>query len=334
MAGARSQVGRRHGHPHAGYAQEPVELSPALDPKDWLRVPGHEACGEFFAFQRLHGRLDRGFPDSHEARSLPKLAAGYAKGEVVVADRGFCSYANIASLSGIGCDSVFRLHQARKVDLRKGKALGPMDRIVEWKRPQRPRGFSAEQWSLVPSKLTLRVLRFRPAVAGFRSREIVLVTTLTDARAYPKSELQNLYMKRWAVELRFRELKTTMGMETLRCKSPKMMRKELRMHVIAFNLVRAMMLESLSMTFARIERISFKAAVASLRLFRAELPASASAKRIREVRKELIAAIAASTVPDRPGRSEPRAVKTRPKGYQLLTFPRRMMKISKSRKAS
>src|SRR5271167_813320 len=163
--------------------------------------------------------------------------------EILLTDRGFCSYLDIAQLLGRGVDCVMRLHQGRgNPDFRRGRKLGQNDRIVVWhKPPQRLPHWSKEEYDQLPKTLTLRILRFEITVPGFRSKEVILVTTLLDPKLYPSQELAKLYFRRWNVELHFRQIKTMLGMDVLRCLTPRMVLKELAMHRIAYNLIRALM---------------------------------------------------------------------------------------------
>jgi len=164
-------------------------------------------------------------------------------GEILLADRGFCSYLDIAQLLGRGVDCVMRLHQGRgKPDFRRGRRLGQNDRLVLWhKPPQRLPHWSKKEYDQLPKTLTLRILRYAITVPGFRSKEVILVTTLLDPKLYPAQELEKLYFRRWNVELHFRQIKTMLGMDVLRCLTPRMVLKELAMHRIAYNLIRALM---------------------------------------------------------------------------------------------
>ena len=181
---------------------------------------------------------------------------------MVLGDRGFCSYANLALLVERGAHAVMRAHQMRQLDYRQGKGLGSYDRIVTWIRPTAPgSGWSRDDWDALPKQLRLRIVRIKVEIQGFRVHQYDLVTTLTDADIYTKDELAELYFRRWAVELFFRQIKTTMGMEKLRCRTPEMARKELRMHLIAYNLIRGLMQEAAAQESTRLERVSFKGAV-------------------------------------------------------------------------
>lgn len=271
---------------------------------------------------------------SHECRIFRQMLHLFNKGDVALGDRGFCSYANLAMLTEKGVHAVLRLHQRRGTDFREGKCLGPHDRLVNWSRPAaRATGWSREQWKALPEELTLRVVRIMIEVKGFRVQQYDLVTTLTDTDIYTKKNLARLYFRRWAVELYFRQIKTTMGMEKLRCKTPDMVRKELRMHLIAYNLIRALMQEASHLEDVRLDRISFKGAVDTLRQFLSALNATKNRPRAQKrIIDEMLTIIAKETVPERLNRSEPRAVKERPKSYPWLTSHRSVYIVSKSRK--
>jgi len=263
----------------------------------------------------------------HESLLFRELYKKLQPGDVVLADRGFCSYAALASLQERGVDSVMRLHQKRPADFRQGKALGPEDRLVTWLKPaQRPEAWSAAEFAAAPDTLTLRMIRLRVSAKGFRTRSVVLVTTLLDAELYPADKLRELYGERWSVELHFAQIKTTLAMDVLRCKSPEMIVREVALHRIAYNLVRSLMQRSANLHHVPLRRISFKGALDTLRHWSAVIAAAGeSPRKQNQLITEMLAAIARDPVPERPQRSEPRAKKRRAKNYQLLTRPRRQM---------
>ena len=246
---------------------------------------------------------------------------------LALADRGFSSYTLLALFWLQGVWSLFRLHHARPADFRKGKRLGPKDRLMVWRKPwlwQRPRYLPKTIWNLIPQELSVRVVRFTLDVPGFRSESVTLVTTLLDAKAYPAEELARLYARRWHIKLWFRDIKTSMGMESLRCKSPKMVHKELEMFFIAYNLIRCLMTQASFSQLAPLERLSFKGTVDSVRQFAAAIAQAPSPRKQKQLMAQLLVIIAQDQVPDRPGRRKPRAVKRRPKPYPLLNRPRRL----------
>ena len=164
---------------------------------------------------------------AHESPLLRQILPVLPAGTVLLADRGFASYSNLGLCQERQIDAVMRLHQARKVDLRRGTRLGKEDRLVLWKRPQRQQGWSKDQCKQLPKSLPVRIVRLPIQCCGFRVRTLLIVTTLTEAELYPKEALGELYLRRWQAELYLRDMKTTMGMEQLRCKSPAMVQKEL-----------------------------------------------------------------------------------------------------------
>lgn len=254
---------------------------------------------------------------------LFRLRQLFQSGDLLLADRGFASYVLMALLERMGVACLFRLHQARPHDMRRGIRLGKNDRLMVWPKPnQKPRYLPKALWRQVPEELIVRVLRVQAHIPGFRTQSVTLVTTLSDAQTYPAHELGELYLRRWRIELWWRQLKSSMGMEVLRCKSPAMAHKELEMYLIGYNLVRCLMAESASLHEKPLEQISFKGTVDTLRQYSPLIARAPSRKKQNRLLQKLLQALALDLVPDRPGRREPRAVKRRPKPYPLLTKPR------------
>ena len=177
-------------------------------------------------------------------------------------------------------------------------------------------------WKRIVAQLSVRVIRFSLEVPGYRAQSVTLVTTLLDAQAYPAQELARLYARRWCVELWFRDIKTTMGMEELRCKSPGMVHKELEMFFIAYNLIRCLMVQAGQVGDVPVQWLSFKGTVDSARQFSLAIAQATSRKKQQQLIGQLLEIIARDQLPDRPDRCEPRAVKRRPKPYPLLNRPR------------
>ena len=270
---------------------------------------------------------------SHESRVFKKMIGFFNPGEVALGDRGFCSYTNIALLAEKGVDAVMRLHQARRPDYRSGKRLGKYDRIVTWLRPRKATGMSEKELSALPDSLELRMVRVYVEVKGFRTRRLDIVTTLLDPVDFSKDDLAELYYRRWSVELYFRHIKTTMKMEALRGRTPEMVRKEIAMFAIAYNMLRSLMQEAAAIEGTDLNRVSFKSAADTLRQYQSALNATRDKPRIQKrIIGDMLRIIGLETVPLRMNRSEPRAMKKRPKGYQYLTKPRHVFKESKSRK--
>jgi hypothetical protein len=269
----------------------------------------------------------------HDALLARQLWPHLQVGDIVLADRGFCSFGDLAQLQGAGIDAVMRLHQARKTDFRRGKRLGPNDRLVLWIKPAPSTSrWTKEQLKTLPDTLQLRLVRYRIELPGCRCQEVILVTTLLDAQRFSAAQLAQLYFRRWGVELQFRQIKIFLGMDVLRCLSPAMVRKELLMHLVAYNLIRALMQRASLIYHVPLGRLSFKGTLDSIHHFADALHAAHSKPtRQRQLFDALLIAIAADQVPVRPFRTEPRAKKRRPKNYHLLTKPRPFMVLSQHR---
>jgi|CXWL01.1.fsa_nt_gi hypothetical protein len=268
------------------------------------------------------GRLVRFALDSWKTHEIPlarELIAWMEPGEIVLTDRGFCGWGFIALLQRKGVDVVMRAHQSRQL---KGRQMS-------WAKPRRDESWNKSLWQELPEQITVRIVRFKIAVPGFRTQAVVLVTTLLDEQAYPDAAIAELYRRRWAVELCFRDIKTTLGLDVLRCQTPELVEKEVWLQAIAYNLVRALMLEAAWTHGVELERLSFKGTVDTLRQWTPLFAPSMFA--FKRAREELLRIIAADSVPLRPNRSEPRARKRRPKSYQFLTRPRHQMVVSPSR---
>jgi hypothetical protein len=236
--------------------------------------------------------------------------------DIVLTDRGFCSYLNFGLILGRGADALSRLHQSRKLPF-KGKRN---ECLVTWKRPrlsQMPPHLTEEEWEQLPETITVRYIRFRIDEKGFRTREIILATTLLDV---PAKELMELYRRRWEVELCFRDIKTTLGMGWIDCKTPAMARKQLKMFMIAHNLIRWLLQRASRRTDQPLRRLSFKGALDAVLRWIPELHGIPFSRR-KDAVAGLLCAIASDLLPHRPNRFEPRRQKHRPK-YSFLTRPR------------
>lgn len=265
----------------------------------------------------------------HESILFGQLMSTLEKGDIALTDRGFCSFHAFWKMSQTGIDALMRLSGVRKVDFRKGVKLGPNDWLITWKKPaQRPKGCTQEEYDALPATMALRHIKLTVSARGHRTQSIVLVTTLLDPVAYPVKELGELYFQRWSVELHFREIKITLGMDVLRCQTPAMVEKEIMMHTISYNLVRALMQEAAIRHQVDLTRISFKGTADTLHHWTASLEAMRGKPRKQQALLEaMFELIAKDLVPLRPGREEPRAKKRRPKNYHLLTKPRHEMII-------
>jgi hypothetical protein len=262
--------------------------------------------------------------EASELGLLRQISGILQRGDIALGDRFFSSYWVIVDSQARGADVVFRLHQTRKPDFRRGRRLGPHDHIVTWPKAQRPDWMSPAEYAKMPMELKLREIRVRIKDPGKRTRTIVIVTTLLDATKYPASALANLFRQRWNAELDIRSIKTTMAMEMLRTKTPDMVRKEIGMHLLAYNLIRGVMAEAARGREVQPRELSFNGARQTMRAF--EETHLYEPKQIAADFPLLLNLISQKRVGDRPDRNEPRAVKRRPKPYHLLTIPRREAK--------
>jgi IS4 transposase len=262
-----------------------------------------------------------------ELRLFRKIWHHLKAGMIFLADRGFCDFVTLAALAARQVDSVVRLSSRRDFDFRRGKRLGPGDRLLTWSKPAvKPLTVTKKLWRQLPDQISLRLIRWPVAIAGFRTRELILVTTLLDPVAYPASELAGLYLRRWRVELFLRDIKTTLQLDVLSCKSPRMLHRELLMHLIAYNCIRCLMVESANIHGVELERISFKGSVDTLRHFSLVIARARNhCQRLRLV-SDLLSALAGDPLPDRPQRVEPRSLKRRHKDFPSLMRPRAELK--------
>jgi hypothetical protein len=251
---------------------------------------------------------------------LRGLYESLAAGDVILADRYFSGWFDIALPWQRGIDMVVRKHQLRRTDFRQGKRLGKDDHLIIWTKPQRPKWMSAEQYAALPAALTLREVRVRVVQKGFRTRSLVVVTTLLDAEKYPPEEIAVLYRRRWDAELHLRSLKIVLQMDQLRCKKPERVRNEFWTHLLGYNLIRGVMASAALESGRSPWEISFKGTLQTLSQFLPILLSRISSEAWCEA---LLAAIATHIVGHRPDRFEPRKVKRRRKHYQYLCKPRR-----------
>lgn len=261
-----------------------------------------------------------------EFRLFYDLLAHLAKGDIVIADRGFGNYPMLVLLHSMNIDLIAR--SSRRIDgRRRRKRLGKNDWLVIWKKsPNRSAVIPKDQFDGFPAKLTVRIVRGSLHQKGFRVRQITVVTTLLDPQKYPAADILRAYLRRWRMEMCLDDIKTTLGMAMLSCKSPAMLRKEMFMHLIAHNLIRYTMACAAAQHGADLERLSFKGTVDALRQFTHAMAQARSKKKRRDLWDYLLRILVSDLVPDRPGRVEPRAIKRRSKKYDRLNVPRHQYK--------
>ncbi len=264
--------------------------------------------------------------NTHDIKLARKLYRFLKPNDVLLGDRAFCAYADIVAIKKLDCDAVFRKHQARTTSMRKGKIIGDCDKLATWYKPKIcPIGLSKDEFDALPQTITVREIYYYIIIPGFRTHRVSLITTLLDKATYSSLEILCLYGKRWDVELDLRHLKTTLGMDVLRCKTPSMVRKEIYVYLLAYNLLRSLMWSAGTTYHTPPLRLSLQSTRHHLNNFIPQLLAASLTKRQR-IYRTLLKVIAHKAVPERPGRSEPRVRKRRPKAYPLMMKSRRELR--------
>jgi len=238
-------------------------------------------------------------------------------GDVVIADRLYCTYWTLAMLKARGVDVLMRQHARRPHDFRCGTRLGRDDHVVQWQRPQRPAWMDEHSYAAMPEQLAVREVRVNGRV---------LVTTLLEARTASAAQIDRLYRSRWNIEVDLRSIKAEMGMDILRCKTSPMIRKEVAVHLLAYTLVRAVMAQAANLAREMARALSFKASMQVLNAYHQQLRHSVGARTTVMI-SHVLGALAILRLPWRPHRVEPRAIKRRPKPHRLLLIPRPLARL-------
>ena len=252
-------------------------------------------------------------------------------GDVLLTDCLMSNWTTIVMLKQRGVETVSRLNKAvRSADFRRGIRLGKDDHLVHWFKPTSIRSVDRETYRSLPEFITMRETRIRIEQPGFRTRSIVIVTTLLDPEQTTKEDLATLYRARWNNELDLRSIKITMQMDLLRCKTPELVRKEIWTHVLAYNLIRTIMAQAASQIGIQPRAVSFMATIQILEAFQPVIAHQGyrGIEPRQELYQQLLTAIATHRVADRPDRFEPRMTKRRPKNYDRLTKPRKEIKLA------
>lgn len=256
---------------------------------------------------------------SGEQGLLRRLLENLNKGDVLLGDAFFPSYFLLWSLQEMGVDCVCEQMggRARSTDFRTGQALGPRDHLITYRKPVvKPDWLSQSDYDAAPESLCVRELRFSPR-RGVKGK--TLVTTLCCPKSYKKAELKRLYKDRWQVELNFRHIKTTLGMDVLSCRTPEMVEKEIWAYLLAYNLIRILMAQSAVLAGCLPNELSFKHSIQMWLAWSRHARVDNHDDWIA-----LLMAIAQKRVGNRPGRVEPRQRKRRPKPFPWLKKPRQV----------
>ena len=262
-----------------------------------------------FAFGPYQGK------GSGESSLLRRLWDCFQLEDIVLGDKYYCSYRDVWELSRRGVHAVVK-HFSYRTRLTRCRRLGKDDALYHWHRPKFARQkMSAEEFRELPESLLIRLVHVRVSIPGFRVQEFEILTTLLDEQTYSAENLAELFFLRWRGEMFLDDIKTTLGLDVLRCRTPEMVEKELLVGFLAHNTIRIHMAQAAECLQIPLSEISFKSAVCVMRTFQGQPPTS-------ELIATKLATLVHCRVGHRPGRSEPRAVKRKAKPYVPLQTPR------------
>ena len=259
--------------------------------------------------------------ETGETALLRGMLDSFDEGDVAVFDRYFCSFMMIALLAARGVDVCVRLHQRRTSDFRRGRRLGKYDHLITWTRPARPAWMSEALYGEIPETLTLRETRFHVVVPGRRTETLTVITTLTDAEVYTKEDIAELYGFRWNVELDICQIKQTLHVDHVRCKSPEMVLRELWVTFLGYNLIRKVIATSAAVHDKPPRKLGFPFACQTI-LSSWMLISTGACRDASALWASALSRIAANEVANRPGRIEPRGLKRRRHRYPVMQRPR------------
>jgi hypothetical protein len=250
---------------------------------------------------------------SGETSLFAQLMSSLNPGDLLLADRYYCTFAIIALLQAKGIPVLMQNHAQKKTDFRRGKRLGQRDHWIDWQKPKRkPVWLSEQEYAELPQEIRVR---------EFSAAGRIFISTLMADKPHHKQDLATLYLERWKIELDFRTLKTHMGMEMLRCKTAEMVKKEIAVNLLAYNLIRGNMAQAAILGDKLPRQISFRSAVQFISEITSDL-LSLTGKTLQNILLEMLKAIASVSIGRQKRKRQPRAVKRRPKAYPLLTVPR------------
>lgn len=244
------------------------------------------------------------------------LSSCIGENDILLGDKYYPSYFLLHSLKSLGAEGVFQAQGQRSYDFRKGQKLGVREHIIEWRRPAKPAWMDLETYQCIPEIMRVR---------EFKVNGTVYVTTLLKHKKHNKKELLELYKMRWQVELNLKSIKAILGMDILSCKTPAMIKREIAVHMLAYNIIRIIMAEAAVRHDVNPLHLSFKGALQLLNNFMPNffiLPKDIC----RKLFLELLKCITENQVGNRPGRVEPRVVKRRQKPYQRMQQPREILR--------
>lgn len=271
-------------------------------------------CIHDFAFGKFQGK------ETGECSLFQKLLPLFKQKDVCLGDGYYGSFFVIALLLLLKVDVVFKIHGARKYDFRKGKRLGKRDHIIRWKKPKKPCWISEEVYISLPEEIELREVEVKYDIAGFRSKTITLVTNFLSASLFSKPKLANLFKRRWYVETCLKNIKDTMAMARLSCKSPPMVEKEIWMYILGYNIICKIINYTAKIYKTFPQQISFKATIQTFLAYTSTW--IIENKKYKKNTTYLFFALSKQRIANRPNRVEPRVVKKRQSQYDLLNKTR------------
>lgn len=262
-----------------------------------------------------------------EGALLRSVMGNLNPGDVAVMDRYYCSFMMIALLLLQGTQTCARKNKSRHTDFRRGRRLGSYDHIIVWTRPQRPVWMTEEVYATIPQKLELREIRYHVVERGRRTKVIDVITTLTDAEKFQKEEIAELYGFRWNSELDIRSIKTSLNLNHVRCKSPEMVHREVWTTILGYNLIRTTAAGAALVHGKQPRQLSFTSACQYVLATWMVLSSGLlSRDTMDDICRTMLRQIAECEVANRPGRLEPRVLKRRRHGYEMMKEPRNVLR--------
>jgi hypothetical protein len=287
--------------------------------------PQSRICACFDLYSGIALSYQVGNKKSSELPLLRKQFHIFKKDDIFLGDKGFVCYFDMITLKSKGVDSIIGLAKRKPVKTQDAnEILGKDDLLITWNRTPRNRTISdLSEWRKLPDSIVLRQVKVHIDIPGYRPKDFYIVTTLIDPVKYPAEDIKEIYLKRWNVELYFRDLKTTLGMDILRCKSPDMVEKEILMNFIVFNMLKRLSYDSIKESDSDPDDVSFKSCQQVLLGY-----VSINEDKTKvNLLPQMLKIIAENLILKRPQRVEPRVVKRRPKPFKLMMKPRSELKL-------
>ena len=277
------------------------------------------ACMHHLALGPYEGK------ETGETALLRTILNCFSPEDLVLFDRYYCSYMMIALLQARQVHVCTRLHQRRHSDFRRGKRLGPGDHLITWTRPERPEWMTPEEYATIPETMTLREIRFQVCEPGKRVETLTLITTLTDSTQFSKEDIAQLFGFRWNVELDIRQIKQTLGLDHVPCKSPERVLRHLWVTLLGYNLIRKLNVTAAVVHGCQARQLGFTLACQTV-LASWGFLATGTCRDVQAMTQVVLKQIAANRVANRPGRIEPRVLKRRRHRYPLMRRSRKELK--------